>query len=286
MKRDLQPQLDDAVIREALTQAAQHGVTSHTDLMWRVQRKLAGQRSRYELSAGRKWSSTSLVILVSLLFVAFAGSILGALQLASRDMLSPVVTSARVPFPSQPASATQATQWHVSAFSADTLRAAFVTQNGTTVVWDLRDNRQILAIAPPQVAPSNGAASSPDWTPMPAWLALDATGSTLAIRMSDDMFVWDVDRNTPVSSLKLQPGSKLLALSRDGRLLAASDINTAVDLYDVRTGRWITSLAGQQASLASLVFSPDGRRLIAITVTGEVRTWELPRRNWEVTVEP
>lgn len=283
MKRGLQPQLDDADIREALTMAAQRGVAPHIDVMWRVQRKLTGQRSRRESSAGRKWSSTPLVILASLLFVAFAGSILAALQLASRDMPSPVATSARVSFPSQPASATQ---WLVSAFSVDASRAAFVTQNGTTAVWDLRDNRQILVIAPPPVAPSNGLAGSPDRTPMPAWLALDATGSTLAIRMSDDVFVWDVDRSTPVSSLKLQPGSELLALSHDGRLLAASDTNATVDLYDARTGRRVTSLIGQQAALTSLVFSPDGRRLIAITIAGEVRTWELSRRNWEVTVEP
>lgn len=283
MKRNPRPQPDDADIREALIWAAQQGVASHTDVMWRVRHKLAGQLPRYEASADRRPFRTPLVVLASLLFVLFAGSILVALQLARRDASSPIVTAAQAPLPSQPASATQRL---VSALSADASRAAFVTPNGAIAVWDLRDNRQILTIAPQRIAPDSRSAGSSGRIPTPAWLALDATGGALVIRMSDDVLVWDVDRDTPVSSLKLQAGSDLLALSRDGRLLAASDLNAGVDLYDVRAGRWVTSLAGQHTPLTSLVFSPDGRRLIAITVAGEVHTWELPRRNWDITVEP
>ncbi|GAA3443622.1 WD40 repeat domain-containing serine/threonine protein kinase [Planomonospora venezuelensis] len=63
------------------------------------------------------------------------------------------------------------------------------------------------------------------------------------------------------------------ALSRDGRVLASAS-EGRVRLWDVRTGRQITSFSGVDDDLRQIVLSPSGRLLVTVG-REEIRSWEV-----------
>src|SRR5262245_47155159 len=65
------------------------------------------------------------------------------------------------------------------------------------------------------------------------------------------------------------------ALSPCGRLLATSDLNGVVRLWDTATGRPISGLAGLPAAAGSLEFSPSGRLLLAGGGDGTAIVWDV-----------
>jgi len=73
--------------------------------------------------------------------------------------------------------------------------------------------------------------------------------------------------------------------SPDGRLLAVGGYRT-VALIDVATGKAVATLAGHEADVTSLAFSPTGDRLAAAGgapgKSGEIRVWDLAKRTARV----
>ncbi len=66
-------------------------------------------------------------------------------------------------------------------------------------------------------------------------------------------------------------GSRLLAFSYDGRLMAASDIAGKVRIWDARTWRRLRDL--DAGPVRHLAFSPDGRYLAFAAIDGSVKLW-------------
>jgi WD40 repeat protein/DNA-binding SARP family transcriptional activator len=65
------------------------------------------------------------------------------------------------------------------------------------------------------------------------------------------------------------------ALSPSGRVLATSDANGAVRLWDTVTGRQPSELAGLPGTASSLAFSPSGRLLLAAGGDGTAIVWDV-----------
>jgi WD40 repeat protein/DNA-binding SARP family transcriptional activator len=78
-------------------------------------------------------------------------------------------------------------------------------------------------------------------------------------------------RRLPTASTA--PG--VAALSPSGRVLATSDPNGVVRLWDTATGRQLSELAGLSANAVSLVFSPSGRLLLAGGGDGTAIVWDV-----------
>jgi WD40 repeat protein len=104
-------------------------------------------------------------------------------------------------------------------------------------------------------------------------------GRYLAIVGKDhSIHVWDSDSRQPFG-LPL-PGNDSIfragvAVSSDGRHVAAADSKNTVRLWEAQTGRQIATLVGRaDARVTALVFSPDGRSLASAGNEHTVRLWD------------
>jgi WD40 repeat protein len=192
-----------------------------------------------------------------------------------------------------------------SAFSPDGRLLATGSQDGAANVWDVDRRERITTLGtPPDGVWSVGFSPEGDllmtaadravslystatWqliTNFPGQIAvLSKTGSLLAVSESNP-FRWE--RVGPVSlwdyhtMRKLrefgQPG-RALALSPDGRQLAAGGKDTGVYLWNTASGELLRTLPTDQ-SVWSMAFSPDGKRLTTAGWSSEALVWDLEAR--------
>lgn len=66
-----------------------------------------------------------------------------------------------------------------------------------------------------------------------------------------------------------------VCLSPDGRLVAASSLDTIVRIWDVRTGQLIECLKGHRDSVYSVAFMPDGQGLISGSLDKTLKYWDV-----------
>ncbi len=68
-----------------------------------------------------------------------------------------------------------------------------------------------------------------------------------------------------------------LAASHDGKVLASAGFDGVVHLWDVVNSREIRKLEGEQATIRSVTFSPDGKTVACVNDEGHVRAVAGPR---------
>ena len=66
-----------------------------------------------------------------------------------------------------------------------------------------------------------------------------------------------------------------VAISPDGRLVAAGSLDTIVRLWDVQTGQLIERLVGHKDSVYSVAFTPDGKGLVSGSLDQTLKHWDL-----------
>jgi WD40 repeat protein/class 3 adenylate cyclase len=152
------------------------------------------------------------------------------------------------------------------------------TGNGHGTLWDVRSRRPIKTF-PVDHANLWG----------PSGIGVSRDGSTFAYGWNSAIVI----RNTSTGDVIGNPipvpsgygGS--IALSPDGQTVAIT-AGDGVELWDATTGKQIgTPLPGapQQTSNpggpGNLRFTPDGRRLIIVSPTGQVTIWNLTLTTWE-----
>jgi RNA polymerase sigma factor (sigma-70 family) len=89
--------------------------------------------------------------------------------------------------------------------------------------------------------------------------------------MPDIVRVWDVATGTERRSGLQGLVAEHVALSPDGRTLAASS-----SLHETATGGQRARLIGHTNTVCAVAFSPDGRTLASGSMDGTVRLWDLP----------
>jgi len=101
------------------------------------------------------------------------------------------------------------------------------------------------------------------------------------------------------------PSARCLAWSPAEGVLAIGGHGNRVKLWDVGNGKELATLVGGNTSIQSLAFTPDGKRLVAGTMSaeqpqipGEVLVWDVPSKQlsktftghrlgiWKVVVTP
>jgi WD40 repeat protein len=92
--------------------------------------------------------------------------------------------------------------------------------------------------------------------------------------------VWDTATAKELHRLQVDRGMiSSVALSPDGKLLAATSGKSSIYLWDVASGKELRRFAGRRGLGKLLEFSPDGQFLVAGAPTGSVQIWDT--KSWK-----
>lgn len=103
-----------------------------------------------------------------------------------------------------------------------------------------------------------------------------APGSLLATAGADRKIrIWALPGRDAKFALETGQMVRALAISLDGKRLAAGDDSGTVHLFDLPAGKPAGKLAGHADWILALAFSPDGTRLVSGGDDGQVLLWDL-----------
>src|SRR6202041_3196085 len=69
-------------------------------------------------------------------------------------------------------------------------------------------------------------------------------------------------------------GTRHVAWSNNGRLIVSAGGDRLAQGWSADAGKLLQTLQGDQVSLTSVAFSPDGKRIASASVSREVKIWE------------
>ncbi len=113
-------------------------------------------------------------------------------------------------------------------------------------------------------------------------IAFNADGSKMALGLSaqdqsatNNIYIGDVAGEEPLTSLVGQTGQRVgaLAFSPDGALLASG--SDELRLWDVASGQLRSTIKGNEIYVGSVVFSPDGKKVVTGSADEFVRVWNV-----------
>jgi WD40 repeat protein len=90
--------------------------------------------------------------------------------------------------------------------------------------------------------------------------------------------LWDVAAGRRIRALTTEPGGAhgflAIAISPDGRRLAAGGFDLTIKIWDLNTGTRLRDLGGHGSQVTGLAFAPDGRRLASASSDRTIRIWD------------
>ncbi|MGE3368005.1 MAG: toll/interleukin-1 receptor domain-containing protein [Rhizobiaceae bacterium] len=95
----------------------------------------------------------------------------------------------------------------------------------------------------------------------------------IATGYNGDIIAVDLDSGLETARVSNGKSITSMAVSPDGRLLAASDATGLIALWEVQTLTKLRSLRGHQAEVRKIAFSPDGATLLTGGRDGTARIW-------------
>ncbi len=145
---------------------------------------------------------------------------------------------------------------------------------GTARVWDLTTGREVFQLRDVTERVQN-VAFSPDGR----WLA--STHPDGAVKTwhagtgkPGRIFRGHVPTD-PAKNTSRRGDMHCLAFSPDSRSLASGGADKTVRLWDLGTGKQITSFRGHPDALAQVAFGPQGKQITSVDVTTAVRVWDI-----------
>lgn len=92
------------------------------------------------------------------------------------------------------------------------------------------------------------------------------------------MRLWDIEAAQQVLTLSIEDGVTTVAISPDGRYVAAGSLDRSVRVWDSTSGYLVERLEGtegHQDSVYSVAFAPNGRDLVSGSLDKTIKMWEL-----------
>jgi serine/threonine protein kinase/WD40 repeat protein len=109
-------------------------------------------------------------------------------------------------------------------------------------------------------------------------MAFTPDGNTVAFASmrKDAVLLFSLETHAKAGELTGHAGLLItLAVSPDGKMLAAGGSDQTIHLWDLPARREIRRLEGHRSAVSALTFSPDSRRLASGGVDGTVRFWDV-----------
>jgi WD40 repeat protein len=136
--------------------------------------------------------------------------------------------------------------------------------DGKVSLWGMKTGERTRDL-PPLQDPITSLAASPDGGLLYTACAADR-----------NVLIWDPDKDAPLFSLPGHvKGVGSLAVSKDGKILAAGGHDQVCRLWRLSDPTLIATLNGRGGSVRSVTFSPDHRRLATGSEDGYIRLWNL-----------
>lgn len=105
-------------------------------------------------------------------------------------------------------------------------------------------------------------------------------GSITALALENQALeVWDLQAGGQKTSIKSQAKGNMfdVAISNDGKLLAAASASGVIEIYDMTTGKSIISFDAHTAPVTQLSFTSDLKYLISGSDDGTIRFWGISK---------
>jgi hypothetical protein len=160
---------------------------------------------------------------------------------------------------------------HALVLSGDNLLVSGSVDGGL-IFWDLAERKKIVEVVPPGITfPS---------------LSVSRTGKILAVggfdtkSKSGKVQLWDLNRRQQIGLLEhAQRRVVSVAISPDGRRLAAAEAHGDIRVWDVEARKTIVTLYPANP-ITALEFTPDGKHLLAADILkGRITQWETEEWN-------
>lgn len=152
---------------------------------------------------------------------------------------------------------------NVLALSRDGQRIATGDSSGVVRVWETATGKVLHQLR-------TDAVTDLDFSP---------GGELVATAALNELCVFDLTSYEPVQTFRVE-SVRTVAISPDGRRLAAGGFREEVFLWDLQTGKPYDTLKAETAfsdrHILRIVFLPDPHGLITGATDGKIRLWRLP----------
>jgi len=152
------------------------------------------------------------------------------------------------------------------AFSADGRSLVSGSVDGVVRLWRLADGKEWQR----SIIAHDGAVTAAVFTPSGGQIASRGVDGTVKI--------WDSSTGALLRRFEVgKPagGACSLAVSPDGRLLAAGTVNREIKLWSLADGTELSSLAGHAGGVEAVAFSPDGRIVASGSADKTIKLWDV-----------
>lgn len=119
-------------------------------------------------------------------------------------------------------------------------------------------------------------------------MAFSPDDRLLASNGGTDIIFWDAHDGTTIETLPQKPTPTGIAWSRDGRLLASSDVGGDIRiwaLHPTEPTRCVRRIVGGSQAIPALDFSPDGTVVVGACTDGTVKLWDVESERLLHTLE-
>jgi WD40 repeat protein len=148
------------------------------------------------------------------------------------------------------------------AFSPDGKLIATGSRDETIRIWDSGSGKELkkFALEKKGVGPieTNDLQFTPD-------------GKTLIAATHEGGKAWEVSSGKILFDLSGSPSALSVAVSPDGKLFACGGPSSKIYIYEVGTGKPVSTIAGHEATVNQVIFSPDGKSIASASSDRTVR---------------
>jgi WD40 repeat protein len=103
-------------------------------------------------------------------------------------------------------------------------------------------------------------------------------------REPGEIKVWDADSGKLLLALEMPLRVNAVAISPNGRYLAAGDDGRTIKVWVVADGKEKCTLHGHTRPVLGLAFSPDGLRLVSASADETIKVWDITTHQETLTL--